>query len=927
MENLNERQKEVVNQIDGPVLVIAGPGSGKTKTMIERVAHILNQKEVEPENILLATFTEKASKELISRISKKIKNTMDISGMYIGTIHSICLRIIDENLEYSFLEKNYKIFDDLEQRFFIYSKIKEFEKIEGYREFILTTESSGAWKKAGEFQKWIDRINEEGLSNKKIVDTTDENIKFLKRLHKRYVELLREENGVDFSNIQLECYRILSENPEVLRKLQEKIKYIMIDEYQDTNKIQEKLFFLIAGDRKNICVVGDDDQGIYRFRGATVRNILEFQKNFKEGECKKVELNINYRSNQDIIEFCEKWMEGTNWDNWRYKKEIISGREDINQCSGVVKISVNGSQRQWNEKIYKFISYLKASRKIDDYNQIAFLFRSFKDSKIKYLVEYLERNGIKVYCPRSGNFFERDEIRFVIGFLLCIFHQGKDYLLEQYYNECYIYARKEIVLDEEAVEYIKDIREKITDMVENENSQEKIGSFLDIFYNLFNFKCFLKYVNLFEEDILQNRTTYNLGIFSDILLKFDILCKIKNINRENLKKVSDYFFNYHLKYLKEIKLHEYESEETPKGAVSFLTIHQAKGLEFPIVIIGSLDNEPHVFDTPQKKLEFEILEEFEPKSKIDIYDFYRLYYTGFSRAKNLLALTCIESQGDYKVPKPIFKKVYDELNDIRSENFKYHRLEIDKIDESKRKDIFSFTSHITLYEKCPLLYNFFRKYKFVEKSTREAIVGVLAHDTLEYINKNLKRNNLITVEEIKEEYYKNYNNILGQNIIKIDEKIISKLLENIIKYFTEYKNITSFIKENEIKISFIRDNYIIEGIADLVLEKDGEIEIIDFKTGRVTQDISSYEAQLRIYAYLIGEKYKKTVKRARLFYINEREDRKLLEIDISQEAITETIKNFDIVTNKILNNYFSYEELKKERCENCFLRKYCEKTL
>ena len=178
MENLNERQLEAVKQIDGPLLILAGPGSGKTKTIIERTAYILNQKGVLPENIFLSTFTEKASNELISRISKKIKNSLDISQMYIGTIHSLCHRIIDENLEYSFLEKNYRIFDDLEQRFFIYSKLKHFEKIDGYKDFMMKMEGGNSWQKAGRLQKWIDRINEEKISNTKIFETDNVDILF-----------------------------------------------------------------------------------------------------------------------------------------------------------------------------------------------------------------------------------------------------------------------------------------------------------------------------------------------------------------------------------------------------------------------------------------------------------------------------------------------------------------------------------------------------------------------------------------------------------------------------------------------------------------------------------------------------------------------------------------------------------------------------
>ena len=924
MENLNERQLEAVKQIDGPLLILAGPGSGKTKTIIERTAYILNQKGVLPENIFLSTFTEKASNELISRISKKIKNSLDISQMYIGTIHSLCHRIIDENLEYSFLEKNYRIFDDLEQRFFIYSKLKHFEKIDGYKEFMIKMEGGNSWQKAGRLQKWIDRINEEKISNTKIFETDNVDMLFLKELNKKYLELLYEENGVDFSNLQLECYNILATNKNILKKYQEKIKYIMIDEYQDTNSIQEKIFFLLAGDRKNICVVGDDDQGLYRFRGATVKNILDFQKNFPEGQCKKIELNINYRSNEDIVKFCNNWLKTIEWNGWRYDKNMISGRIDGGNSLGVVKISYQGSDRKWQEKIYRFLSYLKSTQKIKDFNQVAFLFKSLKDKKAKYLAEYLEEKEIDIYSPRSGKFFERDEIRFVIGLFLCIFHQEKNYQKYDYYNECYEFAKKEIREDLEIRDYIVEKRENIQKILDGDETIE-LGNILTIFYELFNFESFRKYIDISENHILKNRKTYNLGIFSSLLLKFDTLCKLKSLNSKNYKKTIDYFFENHFNFLQMHNINEYESKDiSPSGAVSFLTIHQSKGLEFPFVVIGSLNKGVEIKNTTERQLELEISQEYEPKNRREEFDFFRLFYTGFSRAKNLLALACVENN---YVPTPIFKKVYKDLKDIKSEEFNYKDLSFDDVEESKVKKIISFTSHVALFERCPILYKFFRKYEFSRESNFGEFVGTLIHETLEDINKKLKDKNPIDIENIREIYNKNYKNLLKKIDIISNEDYIEYGFESIVDYFKNYKEIYENIKDCEIKVSFIRDEYIIEGIADLVIEKNGELEIIDFKTGKLGKNIEEYKSQLRIYAMLLSEKYQRKIKKAKLFYITEKRENKIIEVPINEDEIENTIKNFDIVAKKIVNNDFEVEYTPKKLCENCILKKYCEKIL
>ena len=923
MEELNEKQLEAVEQINGPVLILAGPGSGKTKTMIERTAHILNQEGVLPENILLSTFTDKASNELISRISKKIKNNLDISQMYIGTIHSLCHRIIDENLEYSKLEKNYRIFDDLEQRFFIYSKLKEFEKIEGCNEFLRKNEAFNAWGKSKNLQKWIDRINEERISNTKIYESDNIDIIFLRKVHEKYLELLYEENAIDFSNLQYECYTILATNEDILKKYQEKIKYIMIDEYQDTNSIQEKIFFMIAGERKNICVVGDDDQGLYRFRGATVKNILNFQRNFKEGECKRIDLNINYRSNQDIIDFCNKWMSTANWNGWRYEKDIYSGRKDKNNCLGVVKIA-DINEREWQKKIYNFITYLKNTRKIEDFNQIAFLFKTFLDGKVTRLEEYLESKGIQIYSPRSGKFFERDEIRFVIGIFLCIFHREKNYLTDKYYNECYNLAKREIREDREIADYIIFMREKINEIIESDENLE-IGNFLTIFYEFFRFESFQKYIDVKENHILKNRKTYNLGIFSQILLKFDNFCKIKQLNKDNLIKCVDYFFYNHLHFLMLHKINEYESKNiSPEGAVSFLTIHQSKGLEFPLVIVGSLDKKVERKASVEKQLELELYQEYEPKNRIDEFDYYRLYYTAFSRAKNLLALGCVE--GDFS-PNKVFNKVYRDLNDVRSDEFHYKDLKFDKIESSNVKKIISFTSHVALYERCTVLYKMFREYEFTRENNFGEFAGILLHETLEEINKKIKNNEYLNKDLLKNIYEKNYKNLLKKIDIIPNEDFIDYGFTKIVDYYENFQDIYNYIKDCEVKVSFIRDNYIIEGIADLVIEKDGELEIIDFKTGKIGKNIEQYKAQLRIYTKLLSEKYNQKIKRAKLFYLTENNSRRIIEVDINDEVVEETIERFDNVAQKIINNQFEIEENFDKNCESCFLRNYCEKIL
>lgn len=553
--NLNREQKAAVTHTEGPLLVIAGPGSGKTRTLVERVVHMLTEKETSPEKIMVSTFTDRASKELIGRISERIKDydlKININDIYMGTLHSICLRLIDEYIEYSDFSEGYQVLDELEQHFFIFSKTKEFKELEGYNEFFKEIPSANNWGKAGKIQKWVNRINEEGRSLDYVKEEQDKKITFLKNAHELYQKLLIEDNVIDFASIQREIYRMLLNNEIVAEEIREKIQYIMIDEYQDTNSIQEKIIFELGGTRKNICVVGDDDQGIYRFRGASVKNILEFPEKFEENQCKIITLDINYRSHRDIITFCNRWISLINWKNFRYQKDIQPPPEkEFVDNPGVIRIG-GGSETQWKENIYKFIKNLKTTGKIEDYSQVAFLFKSVRFSRVKELIDYLEDRGIPAYSPRSKNFFYRNEVKLVLGALLVLFPQSKPLVLDDvyirktaaYYNDCINVLKKHLSKDKELYEWILKKREENRDL-----GEEKSENISRIFYSLFEFKTFKELIDLNKNGAKEGREIYNLGILSQIFDKFENLSRIEYITKENIEKVVRYLFVTHIRLL------------------------------------------------------------------------------------------------------------------------------------------------------------------------------------------------------------------------------------------------------------------------------------------------------------------------------------------------------------------------------------------
>lgn len=355
--NANDGQRQAISTTEGPVLITAGPGTGKTYTLVQRAIYLIEERGVKPEDIFIATFTEKAAKELITRITNELASrniTVNVNEMYVGTFHSLCLRIIKDHLEYTRLKKNYRLLDTFDQQYLVFRNIYKFRTISGIENVM---PKGGAWKWAQAICEFSNNLTEEIVDIDAMLSDHDMEISVIAKVVNTYQAMLDEENLIDFSAIQTECYRLLTENKDILEDLRNSIKYIMVDEYQDTNYIQEQIIFLL-GTHENICVVGDDDQGLYRFRGATIRNILEFPSKFDVEKCQIIPLVINYRSDSDIVGFYNKWMITTSgskfkfeWDKFRYDKRIVANETSKIESPCVVKLASKDDEDEWHERV------------------------------------------------------------------------------------------------------------------------------------------------------------------------------------------------------------------------------------------------------------------------------------------------------------------------------------------------------------------------------------------------------------------------------------------------------------------------------------------------------------------------------------------------------------------------------------------------
>ena len=765
-----------------------------------------------------------------------------------------------------------------------------------------------------------------------------------------YFDILEKSNYLDFSKIQTETYSLLIDNPLLLKKLNEKIQYIMVDEYQDTNHVQEMIAFKIAGKSQNICVVGDDDQGLYRFRGATIRNIIEFPNRFSDGVCKKIVLNVNYRSEKPIIDFYNKWMNETSGDTfsfdfgkYRHQKTIQSSRP-YNDTINVVKLSGKETDEDWFENILIFIKNLKP--RISNLNQIAFLFNSVRNDRVIALAEFLEKNGIDVYSPRSNMFFNREEIKCAIGTMLLIFPEYisklktrdfkiKDEDLFKYYESCIVAITKYIRENPALMQFVREMGIKHANLYANTDY-----SFTGILYRIFEFEPFYSWLNVdLNDGIISQRPVRNLSILTQMVAKHDYLQNIEVLSVKKLDKQLEILFNTFFRFLINGGMSEYEDEQeyAPSGCVLFSTIHQSKGMEFPIVVVDSLSNIPRARNNDLLRIveeKYSFGQEFEPQEETKYYDFWRLYYTAFSRAQDLLVLSSVERENGRKEPSEYFKYIYKELPSFFDNKDMIQKINFNELKEVNIKKNYSFTSHISVYENCSLQYKFYKELGFTPVRVGQTIFGRLVHETLEDIHKTAIRKEFdkITEENIRTWLDSNYDNISKSEHNYLAPRQIDAAYEQVIEYFKKKKDLWSTIDEAEIEIGLVREKYILEGVVDLILNSDNTYELIDFKSEKKplidenTEKLARYRKQLEIYAYLIEKKLNKKISRMSLYYTAEKDGIPTISFENDNEHIENTIQEFDRIVDKIECKKYDKASSEQNLCRNCDFRFYCKKV-
>ena len=949
----NPQQLEAILATDGPVLIIAGPGSGKTFTLVERIVYLIMNQGVAPESLFVVTFTDKAARELTTRISNRLSELgikFNLNEMSLGTFHSICLRILEDFREFTRLKRSFTLFDQFDQQYFLYQRIKDFRELPD-AQLVIGDDQSGRWAQSENLLKWINKVSEEALDVATLAAAPEVEIRALAACFAKYQELLHENNSLDFSGIQYEALQLLEKRSEVLAQLREKLTYLMVDEYQDTNTIQERILLLLAGEKRNLCVVGDDDQGLYRFRGATIRNILEFPALFDDGQCKRVTLSVNYRSHPDIIRFYNEWMREQTWDDgtraFRFPKQIVPREDAFPDGPTAVRLAATDNKDEttnWHAEVLAFLNGLKASGKLSDWNQVAFLFRSVKNEKVVALARFLEAEGVPVFSPRSNMFFEREEIRLMIGALIFLFPQfpkvrawaeGVTLPIWDYYDQqCFAAFTTELRKPENKplLDWARPLAKRHAVLIQNTDY-----SFSGLFYQLLQFPLFARFL---AEDAVhgvdKGRAARNLGTFSKLLTKFEYLHFVSVLNPEWLEKNIRDLFNQFLRFLIDGGIGEYEDEAeyAPKGCVSFLTIHQSKGLEYPVVVCGSLEAVPRkqygALDVLLEDGGYLSKERFEPLDRIKNFDFWRLFYTAFSRAQNLLVLAAQEKQGRGSSPSKYFERLFYELPSWRTVDLA--TLSYEAVRQINLKREYSFTSHITVFENCAEQYRFFKELEFAAIRESPMLFGTLVHQTIEDIHKTVLRGEEVTLtrEGIEAWFSANYALLSRKERVYLAPSSQQAALLHVIRYYERENGNWDRIKEAEVEISLVKDQYILKGSVDLIRGEHDTVEIIDFKSEKkpdMEKDrsrIRQYQHQLEVYAHLVEERTGQKVSRMHLYYTGEDGGNPYISFTKDDRAIGKTIAQFDDIVARIERQDYQIAARPAKLCQSCDMRAYCD---
>lgn len=834
-----DRQREAILHVDGPLYLPAGPGSGKTRVLLWRTLNLIVFHQVKPEDIYLSTFTEKAAlqlregvRTLLAGVTARTGVPYDTGRMYVGTVHSLCTRLLLERRLHQDRGRGHApaILDELDQYLWL-SRTRAWRELTtaaGFDEATATSEINAFFGKAyggvGSQSKYaavtaciglFNRFSEECLDPAEAARRAgDDTLAKLVAMYAAYRRRLAAEAASplsDLSLIQQHAVALVERSPHATALFRQ----VIVDEYQDTNHVQERLFFRLAAAHGNLCVVGDDDQALYRFRGATVENFVEFP-----GRCRqrlgtdptKIPLARNYRSRERIVDLYGRFIDQCDWAkrppaSGYYRvadKNIIANSTD----HGVSVVATTPAKPEAVcKEIAQLVRRLIDEKKVENANQIAFLYPSLKSAHVRRMMEALEQVGLRPYAPRAGRFLEGPEATDVLGIFALVLGRpergdfpGADYRdFHDWLDAAEGRGQQLVKADPRLARFVEDRRTDLASAKADYAALVRVAaergwsptapydissmkrtlydapglsdrarraiasryfeallrrrgeegrpapleyvlkratsidwSLLDLFWRLCGFDHLRAIFDAAQrQEDPDEGPLANLALLSQYLSRF-MERRAPIITGELLQDdgfVRLFFASYLFAIFRRGES-EYEDAEDPfpKGRIPFLTIHQSKGLEFPVVVLGNPrkdDKGPQLIEEIVRPL---IDRDGEPLDRLAGFDIMRMFYVALSRPKNLLVVAHYKGQGQSM--HPAFKQLLDG-NFPRITNLDLSTLPVAKVNDQATPRSYSYTADYLHYLRCPRQYMIFREFDFVPSRSQTMLFGTLVHRTLD----------------------------------------------------------------------------------------------------------------------------------------------------------------------------------------------------
>ncbi len=884
--NLDKNQRKAVNFGGGPLLIIAGAGTGKTTVITERIKHLVIDKNVPTSQILALTFTEKAAAEMTERVDQAMP--YGYTQMWISTFHSFCDRVLRSESIHIGLNPSYKLMTEAESILFLKTNLFKF-KFNYFRPL------GNPNKFLEAILQHFSRLKDEDVLPDKYLEfiKTNKQLRKENQEYKKYLELSQafltyeklkaKESVMDFSDLISNTLKLFRTRPNILRQYQEMFQYILVDEFQDTNYAQNELAILISGKKRNITVVGDDDQSIYRFRGSSISNILQFKKRFPK--TKIITLTKNFRSTKEILDRSYKLIQFNNPDRLEVKekinKKLISARNiDGKETELLYKPRVEDEA----EAVVNKIKEVYKDGEKYDYKDFAILVRA--NDHADSFIRALERSKIPYQFLGPGRLFHQEEIKDLIAYLKVLYNFDDTASLYRVLNMS-VFDFESLSISA-ILNYMKrknyslfEALEHIDDLVLKQTTKDKFKSLT---------KMIKRHIKLVPKQTAGQILYYFLeesGLFKSILeyqtLKEELIAK-------NIAKFFDKLKTYEAEHksasvfdvvdwidlsmqIGESPLSS-ETDWSENNAVNILTVHSSKGLEFPIVFLVNLVAQR--FPTRERgekiPIPIELVKEILPSGDFHLQEERRLFYVGMTRAKDRLFFSAANFYGQGKQNRKLSPFVYEALGEKEVENilnslnpninlqlsFNGWSQGQEKIEEKKSNNLlidYISYSHLQTFATCPLHYKLRYLLKIPGAPTPSQSFGTSIHLVLKDFYQSWIIGNNISIKDSSKLFTTNWINE-GYFSKEHEKKALAKAKQIVIKYLKKNFNKDHLPIALEQPFKFNLGNLKISGRIDRIdLLENGKVEIIDYKTGqnKLTQKRLDESEQLSLYALAARE--------------------------------------------------------------------------